>query len=194
MHSMTNILYDLYFSGKIIGQNDPEQVRLKVGRIFGVDSQTLDRLFSGKPVRIKAAVDQETAIRYRVALRDAGALLDIKPRESDTVAITPSVDMEDGASLTLLPPNTGDLTDCTAPAEPFLLPDITDITLAPTGAVIDESDSPTARPIDTGELTMAEPNTGSLEDCYPVAEPKPIPDIAHIELVHDEPANHNTEK
>jgi len=191
---MTNTLYDLYFSGKTIGQDEPELVRLKVGKIFGVDSQTLDRLFSGKPVRIKAAVDQETAIRYRVALRDAGALLDIKPLESGSVAVKPPTDTAGDALLTLLPPNTGDLTDCTTPVEPFPLPDITAITLAPTGVVIDESDPPTAHPIDTGTLTMAEPNTGSLEDCHPLAEPTPIPDIAHIGLVPDESADHKTKK
>lgn len=42
---MADTLFDLYFSGKTIEDAQPDQVRLKVGSIFGVDTQTLDLLF-----------------------------------------------------------------------------------------------------------------------------------------------------
>ncbi|MCB1903250.1 MAG: hypothetical protein KDI18_03945 [Gammaproteobacteria bacterium] len=189
---MADPLFDLYFSGKTTGAEEAEQVRLKVGKIFGADYETLDRLFSGRPVRIKSGVDQETAIRYRVALRDAGALLDIKPHTAPSQTVNAATTAVSGEELTLLPPNTGNLIDCATPVTPTPLPDITGIALAPAGAVIDESDRPPPKHIDTAGLTLALPRTGSLEDCQPVVTAKPIPDISHIELVQGETANPNT--
>lgn len=189
---MADTLFDLYFSGKTSGAEDPEQVRLKVGKIFGADNETLDRLFSGKAVRIKSGVDQDTAIRYRVALRDAGALLDVRPHDSPPQKVNPATASKRSEELTLLPPNTGDLIDCYIPVTPTPLPDITDIALAPAGAVIDESELPPPKRIDTRGLTLAQPRTGSLEDCRPEVKAKPIPDISHIELVQGENANPNT--
>ena len=57
-------------------------------------------------------MDQDTAIRYRVALRDAGALLDIRPHKSDTAQVGSNSDNQAEETLTLLPPNTGNLIDC----------------------------------------------------------------------------------
>lgn len=186
---MADTLFDLYFSGKTTGEEELEQVRLKIGKMFGADNETLNRLFSGKPVRIKSGVDQDTAIRYRVALRTAGALLDIRPQKTDKIDNDTSPGNQRDDALTLLPPNTGNLIDCAVPVTPLPLPDITSIALAPAGVVLDESDLPPARTIDTRGLTLAEPNTGSLEDCQPIVEARPIPDIGHIELAQDEPAN-----
>lgn len=121
---MTDTLYDLFFSGKTTGDKEPDQVRLEVGKIFSVDNETLDRLFSGKPIRIKSGVDQDTAIKYRVALREAGALLDIKPQKSDVNEASPTKDLRHSDVLTLLPANTGNLIDCAVPADPLPLPDI----------------------------------------------------------------------
>lgn len=183
---MTNTLYDLYFSGKITGADDLATVRLKVGKIFGADEKTLDLLFSGRSIRIKSGVDQETAIRYRVALREAGALLDIRPQQSATIEINSPPANQANEKFTLLPPKTGDLSDCATPITPFPLPDFSDIALAPFGVNIDESEPAPQKIIDTGDLTLGAANTGSLEDCRPIIEPKPIPDISHIELAYQE--------
>lgn len=186
---MADTLFDLYFSGKTTGEEELEQVRLKVGKIFGADNETLKRLFSGKPLRIKSGVDQDTAIRYRVALREAGALLDIRPQRTDAAEVSTKTGTQRSEELTLLPPNTGNLIDCAIAASPYPLPDITDIALAPAGVVIDESDPPPAQRINTEGLTLIEPNTGSLEDCKPVIEARPIPDITHINLAQNEPVS-----
>lgn len=184
---MTNTLFDLYFSGKTTGTDEFSQIRLKVGKIFSVDEKTLDLLFSGKPIRIKAGVDQETAIKYRVALREAGALLDIKPHQTTTSATNLANADTLTEQFTLLPPKTGDLSDCARSVTPFTLPDISDIALAPEGTNIDESKPAPPHLIDTSGLTLGAPNTGSLEDCWPDVEPKPIPDISHIKLADQEP-------
>jgi len=191
---MADSLFDLYFSGKISKGEELEQVRLKVSRIFSADNETLDRLFSGKPVRIKSGVDQDTAIRYRVALRDAGALLDIRPQRTTSETALSPTETERKTTLSVLPPNTGDLTDCAVPVDPFPLPDISNIILAPAGVDIDESDLVPPQNFNTDGLTLAAPNTGSLEDCRPPVEAKPIPDINHIELIQDETATSTNQR
>ena len=191
---MADSLFDLYFSGKTLAGNTDEEVRLKVGKIFGADNETLNRLFSGNPVRIKAGVNQETAIKYRVALRAAGAMLEITPHKKSSVETNPRSDVRGAETFTLLPPNTGDLTDCAIPGDPLPLPDITDIVLAPTGVIIDESKQPPRRMINTDGMTLTAPNTGTLEDCRPAVKARPIPDISHIDLVRDDPTNAFTEK
>jgi len=204
---MADSLFDLYFSGKISKGEELEQVRLKVSRIFSADNETLDRLFSGKPVRIKSGVDQDTAIRYRVALRDemsgwgeglaqhlTGALLDIRPQRTTSETALSPTETERKTTLSVLPPNTGDLTDCAVPVDPFPLPDISNIILAPAGVDIDESDLVPPQNFNTDGLTLAAPNTGSLEDCRPPVEAKPIPDINHIELIQDETATSTNQR
>ena len=70
--------YDIYFSGEVLEGQDPALVRQRIGRMFKAQDAALDRPFSGTPVRIKAGLGQETAIKFRVAFRDAGATVDIR--------------------------------------------------------------------------------------------------------------------
>ena len=177
---MATPLFDLYFSGKTIAGEDPALVRARVGKLFSADEATLERLFSGKPIRIKSGVDQERAIHYRVSLRDAGALLEIRPQQSSgtTAASAPS-----GASEPrLLPPNTGTLADCAPRIEAAPIPDISGIDLSPPGSTIDTSEPAPPASIATADFTLGEPNSGTLEDCQPEVTPTPIPDISHLKI------------
>ena len=71
--------YDVYFSGATLKDADPAEAKRKVGAIFKLEGEKLERLFSGKPIPIKRGVDMDQAVKYRVAFRDAGALVDIVP-------------------------------------------------------------------------------------------------------------------
>ncbi len=177
---MPNHTYDIFFSGEIIDGNDPQETRRQVGNIFKIGEEQLDQLFSGKAVRIKANVDEETASRYRVAFRDAGALIEIRPSQSEGSADTSGADAAE--SLTLLPANTGSLEDCAPKIEPQPLPDISHMTLASAGATLDESPDPEPPEINTDNLSVEPANTGSLEDCKKEVEPYPIPDISHLDI------------
>ena len=184
--TMTDPLYDLYFSGQLIEDQELAQVRLKVGKIFGADEAMLDRLFSGKPVRIKAGVHQDSAVKYRVAFRDAGALVEIRPAggESQTQT-TPKRAQADGDNLALLPPNTGSLIDCAPKVPAAIIPDISDLVLDPAGTAIDTSSPPPPSPIDTGSLTVAPAHSGTLEDCQIPVQPAVIGDISNLHLKED---------
>ncbi len=215
---MASQTFDILFSGQIIEGEDPEQVKGNIARIFKTDTAALQQLFSGTPVRVKSGVDQDTAIKYRLLFRDAGALIDIKPTApQSTQSTTPaqqsvepeSEKTEDG--ITLLPANTGSLIDCAPTIEPTPIPDISNLTMASPGTIMDETplppapvintdnlilgeanagvldDSTPAPPADinTDDITMADAKTGTLEDCVKPVVPAPLPDISQIKLDDD---------
>ena len=97
-------------------------------------------------------------------------------------ATTETKTRESTGELTLLPPNTGSLIDCAKEITPQQIPDISSITLASPGSVIDESPDPEPVEIDTGELSVAPAKSGTLEDCKKEKEPYPIPDISHLDI------------
>ncbi len=170
---MAEELYDILFAGKTLPDEDPLEVRRKVGALFKAEGEALDRLFSGTAVRVKAGVDQDTAIKYRVAFRNAGALVEIQPSgQTAAASLTP----------TLLPPNTGSLIDCAPSVEALPLPDISDYALSPEGATIDETLPASPPRIDTSELSLGPVESGSLEEFHNPAEPASIPDTLHLEL------------
>ncbi|MES9899629.1 MAG: hypothetical protein ABW148_11475 [Sedimenticola sp.] len=177
---MSEPLYDLFFSGEIMEDRDPNEVRSNIARIFKMDEEKLGHLFSGTPVKIKGEVDQDTAIKYRVAFRNVGALVDIRPCNSSvtTKSSTPAATEE----VSLLPPRTGSLADFAVEKEPVVIPDITGINLAPAGSELDQTPSPATAEIDTSGLTLNPPNSGSLEDCHIEPKPTPIPDISELKL------------
>lgn len=71
--------FDIYFLGQMIPTADPATVREGVGRLFKLEGAAVDRLFSGKPLRVKKEVDVDAASRYRAAFREIGALIQILP-------------------------------------------------------------------------------------------------------------------
>ncbi len=184
---MSNQIFDIIFSGQLIEGQDPDAARRMVGQIFKADDNQLDTLFSGNQVVIKSGVDDETAAKYRVAFRKAGALIEVKPttsnmKNSENPATERVSSQNESDNLTLLPPNTGSLIDCAKKVDPQPIPDVDHISLASLGATIDESQDPIPAEIDTSDLSLTPPNSGTLEDCRKKVEPYPIPDISHLDI------------
>lgn len=181
---MPSQTYNIYFSGQIIDGKDPLKTRRQVGSMFKASQKQLDRLFSGTRIKIKSGVDEETAARYRVAFRNAGALVEIQPSGADANNALTADTTHSGRpeGLSLLPANTGSLEDCAPRVTPQPLPDINHISLAATGNIIDESPDPEPPEIDIGKLSMEPANSGSLEEFRKEVEPYPIPDISHLDL------------
>ncbi len=184
--------YDVYFAGKILPGQDLEAVRERIGKLFRADGKKLDRLFQGTPIRIKADVDMDKAIRYRVMFRDAGALIDICPvvekSATDDVTDAPATKKprlsapESMPDFELLPAATGSLEDCAAPVEAAALPDITSLKLDAPGTRISDAPEPTPADIDTSGLSALPANTGSLEAFKEEKEAVKIPDISALKL------------
>jgi hypothetical protein len=180
--------YDIYFSGKIIEDANLTTVKQKIAKLFNASGEQLDYLFSGASVKIKNNVDQDTAIKYRVAFKDAGALVEIRSADPIDAAQPEATANNQSQShsetaMTLLPPNTGSLIDCAPTIEPAETPNTDYLTLANSGAVLDESPTPAPVDIDTSELTLAPANSGTLEEYQAKKEPAPLPDISQLRIV-----------
>lgn len=73
--------YDLIFKGELVPGADPAQVKQNLQQLFRIDAAQVEKLFAGKPVPLKRGLDFEAANKYRVALKKAGARLDVVPCE-----------------------------------------------------------------------------------------------------------------
>ena len=166
--------FDIYFLGEMLPDTDPDTVKRQVAKLFKVSEDAVDRLFSGKPLRVKQAVDADAASRYRAAFRDAGALLEIVPNGSPP------------PQRRAAEPAESNVVDITTAADDMPEPSAGgDMSLAEPGATIDHTPAPPPADIDTSELSAQPPNSGSLEDCRVDKEPYPIPDISHMQIVDD---------
>jgi len=173
--------YDIYFRGELMPGADSQQARKAVAKMFKLTDESLQRMFSGKRVKIKKAVDERTASRYRKAFREAGALIDIVPHAASPAKTASAPDPE--TTLTALPPRTGSLEDCAPQVDAAPLPDTAWMSLDAPGTVLDETPAPEASAFDTSAINMAPAGQGSLEDCAAPPDDYPIPDISHLALV-----------
>lgn len=181
--------YDIFFSGRTVEGADPATVKRNLAKTFNMGSEQLEYLFAGNSVKVKGGVDQETAIKYRVAFRNAGALVEIQSADpvadSGNVAPPPPSPGQNPEELTLLPPRTGSLIDCAPAIQAAPLPDISGLSLANPGALLDEAPTPVARPIDTSNLELAPANSGSLEEYQIKKQPAKLPDISQLSILED---------
>ena len=172
--------FDIYFLGEKLPDADPTTVRHGVAKLFKVQESAVDRLFSGKPLRVKQGVDAEAAGRYRTAFRDVGALVQIVASGSSPPA--PKAPDERAARTAGATAEARPMADEAPPRPPA---DSGGYGLAEPGAILDHSEAPAPAEIDTGSLEALPPNTGSLEDCQVEKPHRPIPDISHLRLVDD---------
>ena len=173
--------FDMYFLGEMVPGADPAQVRTGVAALFKIQEDAADRLFTGKPLRVKQGLDVDTASRYRAAFREAGALVQIVPHGAPPPSAKPAATPAEGRTAqaavsetrgTETPPTEG-----IAENEGF--------SLAEPGATIDHTPAPPPAEISTDGLEALPPNSGSLEDCKVEKAPRPIPDISHLKLVDE---------
>jgi len=72
--------FDVAFSGQISEGANPDEVKVRVGKMFKAGEEQLARLFSGQSIVIKANVDEATAKKYRQALLNVGAVCEINAK------------------------------------------------------------------------------------------------------------------
>lgn len=182
--------FDILFSAKLIEGQDPAAVRERLRRLFKASDAHMDLLFSGKPVVVKKGVDIETAGKYRLAFRQAGALLEIRTSDEVVQQSEPAANVPKTPGLTLAPANTGSLEEFAPKLGPATLPDISGLDLSTTGADLDETPAPAPANIATGDLSMVESRDWTLEDCQPPPLPEVIPDIDDLELAAPDDESH----
>ena len=174
--------FDIYFLGEMLPGTDPAEARRGVARLFKVEETAVDRLFSGKPLRVKQAVDADTASRYRSAFREVGALIQILPGGAPAPAARVP-DADQGPN----PDRSSQSDSVERPAKTERQPStaIATASLAEPGSILDHTPPPPPAEIDTSSLEALPPNSGSLEDCREEKPHRTIPDISHLKVVDD---------
>jgi hypothetical protein len=164
---MTDETYDVYFSGAIIKDSDPAEVKRKIGAVFKLQGDKLDRLFSGEPIPIKKGIDMDRAIKFRVTFRDAGGLVDIVPSGAPAPTAKPSPSPRPREASRVVaaqaPSGSSELTFASGPME----------------AAADDSD---ITPIAVPDYELSSAQDFDLSDCAPEVEAAEIPDISAMDM------------
>jgi len=179
--------FDIYFSGEIIEGNDIQQVREGVGKVFGLSGDKLDALFSGKLRRIKKNLNVEQSGKFREVFRRFGALVHIVPagqtpqeKKTQNVEETPGLWSlaPAGANLNPLPRETAQETAVAADAgENLKMAPVSPLPAPP---------EPKPANIDTGQLDVSPPQSGSLEEFAEEKPATPLPDISSLKVARDD--------
>ena len=74
---MSEELFDLIFQGEIVKNIDEGLARKNVQQLFKIPAAKIDALFSGKPVVLKRGLNMDVANKYRVAIKKAGAVVNV---------------------------------------------------------------------------------------------------------------------
>lgn len=69
--------YDLVFSGQVVKGVDLAVAKKNIGQLFKLDAKKVEALFSGKKVVLKRGLNMDAAGKYRVAIKKAGALVEL---------------------------------------------------------------------------------------------------------------------
>lgn len=86
---MADERFDLIFRGDIVLGQPLATVKERLQQLFKADANTIERLFTGRPVAVKRRLDRATAQKYQQVLQKAGALVELvpaRPEGSDSSA------------------------------------------------------------------------------------------------------------
>ncbi len=187
--------YNLIFHGEIIEGASLDEVKSNLARLFKADTAKTEALFSGKKIIIKKNLDAESAKKYLAILKKAGAVIKaVKTEETSNSheqinSPGPISSKEIPATGSRNTPSSGlsaglaSLVGHSKPKEPISEED-DDLQLAPIGAnLLDHSSQTEAASIpDMSQLTLAEAETGSLEEFAKHVQAVEIPDIESLTM------------
>lgn len=74
---MSEEKYDLVFKGQLAKAVELNVAKRNLSALFKIGPEKTEALFSGKPVVLKRNLDADAANKYRVAIKKAGALVDL---------------------------------------------------------------------------------------------------------------------
>lgn len=83
---MAEDLFNIVFKGELVRSFDKDTVKKNLGQLFKIDGAKVDALFSGRAVVLKRNLNFENANKYRVAIKKAGARVDVEPVAGETAS------------------------------------------------------------------------------------------------------------
>lgn len=195
---MSEQQYELAFYGKLVEGSTLQQTKEQVAQLFKTGVEQIEKMFTGNRVVIRNKLDQETAMKYIVALKKRGAICQVEKmgelgiavnfEEASTNSATPVPDAAANAiqtektstkasmSLTGLP-IVGDKVDEILRAANF--------DLAPVGSRLEEEKKVTPVELDAlDNVSLAPVGSQLVETKEPL--PVSVPDTSHIQLAPKE--------
>jgi hypothetical protein len=172
--------YDVYFSGALLKDADLEEVKRKIGAMFKLEGEKLERLFSGRPIPIKRGVDMDRAVKFRVAFRDAGALVDIVPegQPAPDPSARPTPPQRPAAPIPPAKPTPPAM----QPAEAAATAESGASGLSLADGPLPAPAEPQVNPVEVPDYGLSAPKDFNLSDCTPAVEAAPLPDISAMHL------------
>ena len=76
---MTEKVFDIVFRGDIVIGQPIDQVKSRLGQMFKLGPDQVDKLFLGSSVVLKRGLSEENAAKYKVAFQKAGAVVAVVP-------------------------------------------------------------------------------------------------------------------
>lgn len=87
---MSEEKFDLMFSGELVPGYELAQVKKNIQLLFRIDAAKTEILFSGRAIALKKGLDAETANKYRVAIKKAGARVAVSTSEANAAKPQPA--------------------------------------------------------------------------------------------------------
>ena len=176
--------FHVVLTGDLLGGADTGRVTANLARLFKMPEDKARQLLAGGPRVVKKDVDEATARKFQVALRQAGARCELKP-----VSPPPPAAASDGA---------GPGATTTAPEAAQESADLETVgtirtggagftgafKVAPVGADLDPGGRPEPDVVpDVSHLSLAEP--GADIETLKSGKPPVDPDISHLSIVEE---------
>lgn len=148
---MSSPKFDIIFRGDIVLGHQLGEVKLKLQQLFKADAAKIDALFNGRPVPLKRGLDEASAQKYRAALIQAGAMVELKPADEVGAQAVPAAPGASAVSRAATSPLTQPkslaerLASAEAPTAPSRMPSSAPPIISPTIPAPSVSTSPAAQ-------------------------------------------------
>ncbi len=201
---MSEQRYNVVFQGELVDGADLAAVQENIARLFKMDRQKVEALFTGKKVVLRKDADQATAMKLRAAMKQAGARCDMVAVGADSAAPAPVQKPETAPSpatnrAVFAPQEPGAQTPASAAREGASSGELETVgtirtggtgfsgpfDVAPAGTdIADARDDSDVEVPDISHLSMAPPGT-DLEE-LPRSQKAVNPDISHLSIANDQ--------
>lgn len=193
---MSEQQYELAFYGKLVEGSSPEKTKEQVAQLFKTDLEQIEKMFSGNRVVIRNKLDQETAMKYIVALQKRGAVCQLELMGQPGVAVNLDANSNATQTQTQTPETeSASKPGTTSPGKASMslngLPIVGDkvdeilrathFDLAPVGARLEEEhEANTIELHALDDVSLAPVGSELVEHKEPM--PVSVPDTSHIKL------------